>query len=117
MPDVDDPDPAEPAGPAGARFFSGDWLGVLLEPAEPLVLLPADEPLVAPLPALSARSQPARVAAKAKAKAKARVFFMPWVSFENPTRCNKRAGPLPLIFQGGAPAAGPRGVVQSHHRR
>jgi hypothetical protein len=72
---VDDPDPDEPAGP-GARFFSGDWLGVLPDPAEPLVLLPADEPLVPPLPALSARSQPAKVAASARAKAMERVFFM-----------------------------------------
>jgi hypothetical protein len=97
----------DPAGPAGARFcFSvDDGLDVLPEPAEPLVLLPADEPLVAPLPALLSgpSPQPASVVARAKAKAKARVFFMPWVSFENPSRCNKRAGPWALIFQGRRP--------------
>jgi hypothetical protein len=91
----------DPAGPAGARFcFSvDDGLDVLPEPAAPLVLLPAEEPLVLPLPALFPSPQPASVAARAKAKAKARVFFMPWVSFENPTRCNNRAGPSTLIFQ------------------
>jgi hypothetical protein len=93
----------DPAGPAGARFcFSVDeGLEVLPDPAEPLVLLPAEEPLVAPLPALLSgpSPQPASVAARAKAKAKARVFFMRWVSFENPTICNKRAGPWRLIFQ------------------